>query len=136
LFWFTILALVFVRVAIAVTRVKYILGGNIGYQDTVNRLHMAYFPLLAVLECLSAYYLLTTFAKVKMNAFKLKRASKSSLFQYLMRSTEVRLALLAVVGIMRAVTYSFQQTAQSATNIASQIDRFAYTLECLFPMVI
>ena len=120
--------------AIAATRVKYILGGNIGYQDTVNRLHMAYFPLLAVLECLSAYYLLTTFAKVKMNAFK--RASKSSLFQYLMRSTEVRLALLALVGIMRAVTYSFQQTAQSATNIAGQIDRFAYTLECLFPMII
>ncbi|KAI8401342.1 hypothetical protein FOFC_18211 [Fusarium oxysporum] len=45
-----------------------------------------------------------------------------------MRSTEVRLALLAVIGVMRAITYSFQTTAHSATNVASQLDRFAYTM--------
>lgn len=94
---------------------------------------MAYFPLIAVLECVSAYYLLSNFAEAKINS--LKCLTKTGLFRFLMRSTEVRLALLAVVGIMRAVTYSFQTTAQSATHTASQVDRFAYTLECLFPIM-
>ncbi|KAJ4074797.1 hypothetical protein BFJ70_g17304 [Fusarium oxysporum] len=65
----------------------------------------------------------------------LKAAIEAGLFRYLMRSAEVRLALLAVIGIMRVITYSFQTTAQSATNVASQLDRFAYTMECLFPFV-
>jgi hypothetical protein len=126
-------ALVAVRIVVAITRVRLIVGGDSGLQDTINYLHMTYFPLIAVLECVSAYYLLTTFANAKSNS--LKHATKTGLFKYLMRSTEVRLALLAVVGIMRAITYSFQATTQSATHTASQVDRFAYTLECLFPII-
>ncbi len=126
-------AVVTVRILIAVTRVRFIIGGDSGLQDTVNHLHMAYFPLIAVIECISAYYLLTVFAEARMNS--LKSASKTELFHYLMRSTEVRMALLAVIGTMRAVTYSFQVKAQSATNVASQVDRFAYTMECLFPVM-
>ncbi len=132
-FWTIIGAIVVVRILIAVIRVRAIIGNNAGLQSTVDHLHMAYFPLIALLECVSAYYLLTTFAQAKMNS--LRGASKTDLFQYLMRSTEVRLTLLAVVSTMRAVTYSFQNTAQSATHAASQIDRFCYTLECLFPIV-
>lgn len=133
LFWTIMVGIVAVRIAIAVTRVRLIVVDDSGLQNTVNYLHMAYFPLIAVIECVSAYYLLTTFAKARTSCFQ--RHSKMGLFQYLMRSTEVRLALLAVVGTMRAVTYSFQITAQSATNLASQIDRFCYTMECLFPMI-
>jgi hypothetical protein len=127
-------AIVAVRINIAIVRVRFIMGGDMALQRTVNILHMAYFPLLAILECISAYYLLKTFAQAKMTTFR--RTSKTGLFQYLMRSTEVRLALLAVVGIMRAVTYSFQDQAQSATNLASQVDRFCYTMECLFPIIL
>jgi hypothetical protein len=54
----------------------------------------------------------------------------------LMRSTEIRLATLAVIGFSRAITYSFQTTAQSATTTASQLDRFVYTLECMFPVML
>lgn len=118
---------------IAVTRVRFIVGGDADLQAIVNHLHMAYFPLIAVLECLSAYCLLTSFARAKIGGFT--HSTKTNLFHYLMCSTEVRLALLAVVGIMRAVTYSFQVSAQSATDIASQVDRFCYTMECLFPIV-
>ncbi|KAL2176405.1 uncharacterized protein P884DRAFT_278494 [Thermothelomyces heterothallicus CBS 202.75] len=134
-FWTAMLGILTVRVLIAVTRVRYIAGGgrDDGLQNTVNHLHMAYFPLLALLECLSAYYLLTTFAEARSSS--LRRASGTHLFHYLMRSTEIRMALLAVIGIMRAVTYSYQSTAQSATNVAGQIDRFAYTMECIFPMM-
>ncbi|AEO56516.1 hypothetical protein MYCTH_92805 [Thermothelomyces thermophilus ATCC 42464] len=134
-FWTAMLGILTVRVLIAVTRVRYIAGGgrDNGLQNTVNHLHMAYFPLLALLECLSAYYLLTTFAEARSSS--LRRASGTDLFHYLMRSTEIRMALLAVIGIMRAVTYSYQSTAQSATNVAGQIDRFAYTMECIFPIM-
>ncbi|KAL2126013.1 hypothetical protein VTI74DRAFT_1953 [Chaetomium olivicolor] len=133
LFWVIMVAIVVVRISIAVTRVRFIIRGDTALQSTVNHLHMAYFPLLAVLECVSAYYLLTTFAQAKISGFK--RGGKMGVFQYLMRSTEVRLALLALVGIMRAVTYSFQTDPQGATNLASQVDRFCYTLECLFPII-
>jgi hypothetical protein len=132
-FWVFVVAIAAVRITIAITRVRLIVTGDETLQDTVNHLHMAYFPLIAVLECVSAYYLLRVFAKAKMSA--LKQATRFGLFPYLMRSTEVRMALLAVIGIMRAVTYSFQTEAQSATNLAGQVDRFAYTMECLFPIV-
>lgn len=132
-FWTILLAVAVIRIMIAITRVRYILGSDGGLQDTVNRLHMAYFPLIALLECVSAFYLLTAFARARVDS--LKRVTRTDLFRYLTRSTEFRLALLAVVGTMRAVSYSFQASAQSATNLAGQFDRFAYTLECLFPVV-
>lgn len=65
----------------------------------------------------------------------MRAAIKGGLFSYLMRSTEIRLASLALVGVTRAITYSFQNTAQSAEGVAGQLDRFAYSLECLFPVV-
>ncbi|KAJ0147233.1 hypothetical protein CTA2_821 [Colletotrichum tanaceti] len=133
LFWSMVLAIVSIRIAIAVSRVRYIRRGSTTMQNTVNDLHIGYFVLIASLECLSAYFLLNTFAEVMSTS--VRAALKAKFFKYLMRSTEVRLAMLALLGIMRAVTYSFQITAQSATNLASQIDRFAYTLECLFPVV-
>lgn len=133
LFWTMIVGIVGIRVAIAVTRIRLILSGTEDLQGLVNHLHIGYFVLIALLECLSAYFLLTIFAGARRTSFQ--AAIKTNLFQYLMRSTEIRLALLAVLGTMRAVTYSFQASAQSATNIASQLDRFAYTLECMFPIM-
>jgi hypothetical protein len=134
LFWTIMLAIVVVRIMIAITRARSIIGGDTGLQTTVNHLHTAYFPLIALVECVSAYYLLSTFAKANRNS--LERAIRTGLFRYLMRSTEVRLTFLAVIGTMRAITYSFQSTAQSATDMSGQIDRFCYTLECLFPIVL
>ncbi|KAK3984421.1 hypothetical protein QBC44DRAFT_385750 [Cladorrhinum sp. PSN332] len=133
LFWTILLAITVVRIMIAVTRVRFIVGGDAELQNTVNHLHMAYFPLIALLECVSAYYLLASLARANISGFTCN--SKTNLFTYLMCSTEVRLALLAVIGTMRAATYSFQVTAQSATHIASQVDRFCYTMECLFPII-
>ncbi|GKT94556.1 hypothetical protein Ct61P_12406 [Colletotrichum tofieldiae] len=133
LFWLTVLAIIAIRIMIATSRVRYILRGNTRLQGMVNNLHIGYFGLIASLECLSAFFLLKTFAEVK--ATSARAALRGGFFKYLMRSTEVRLATLAILGTMRAVTYSFQITAQSATTPASQLDRFAYTLECLFPSV-
>ncbi|PNP57732.1 hypothetical protein FNYG_15200 [Fusarium nygamai] len=114
-------------------RVRSILDRGDSYQEVINNLHIGYFVSIAAVECISAYFLLTVFASAKTTSLKV--AIEAGFFRYLMRSTEVRLALLAVIGVMRAITYSFQTTAQSATNVASQLDRFAYTMECLFPFV-
>lgn len=140
MFWVSIMALTLIRVSIAITRIRLVLDageterGSAELQKTVDDLHVAYFALLAVLECVSAYHLLSTFAKARSSA--LKRAAKTGVFTYLIRSTEVWLAFLAVIGIVRAVTHSLQTEAQGVTNLAGQIGRFVYTLQCLFPVIL
>ncbi|EWY87615.1 hypothetical protein FOYG_11795 [Fusarium oxysporum NRRL 32931] len=133
LFWTIMVIISALRITITITRVRSILDGGSSYQEVIDNLHIGYFVSIATVECISAYFLLTVFASAKTSS--LKAAIKAGPFRYLMRSAEVRLALLAVIGVMRAITYSFQTTAQSATNVASQLDRFAYTMECLFPVV-
>jgi hypothetical protein len=49
----------------------------------------------------------------------MRAAIRGGLFNYLMRSTEIRLALLALVGVTRAITYLSQSTAQSAVGVAA-----------------
>ncbi|KAF4978620.1 hypothetical protein FZEAL_5023 [Fusarium zealandicum] len=134
LFWFMIVGIAALRVVIAALRCRRILEQTDGEQQTIiNSLHMGYFVIIALLECLSSFFLLRVFGSAKSTS--LKAAIKAGLFRYLMRSTEVRLALLAVLGVMRAITYSFQKASQSATDVASQIDRFAYAMECMFPVM-
>jgi hypothetical protein len=131
LFWLLISIVSALRLGILVTRLEYILGGSqsSGLLNTVGSLHISYFTSMALVECVSAFFLLHKFNQTR------RFALKAGLFSYLMRSTEIRLSLLALVGIMRAVTYSFQATAQSAMTVANQLDRFAYTLECMFPVM-
>jgi len=100
---------------------------------------MGYFATIAIVEIVSAVFLLRIFAAAQASISVINSNDKSGrgggLFRQLIRSTEIRLATLALVGITRAVTYNFQDTAQSATTIATQVDRFAYTLECMFPLL-
>ncbi|KAF5022460.1 hypothetical protein F66182_5496 [Fusarium sp. NRRL 66182] len=133
MYWFMIFAVSAIRIVIAAVRARRILLGLDDIQTLINHLHMGYFILIALLECLSSFFLLRVFGQAKSTS--LSAAIKAGLFRYLMRSTEVRLALLAVLGVMRAITYSFQNAQQSATNLASQIDRFAYCMECMFPVM-
>jgi hypothetical protein len=88
---------------------------------------------MAIVELLSALLLLRHFS----SAFHLTTGGglRGGLFKHLMRSTEIRVSLLCLIGITRAITYSFQATAQSATTVAGQIDRFVYTLETMFPVI-
>ncbi|KAJ4017611.1 hypothetical protein NW752_001516 [Fusarium irregulare] len=132
-YWSMIVSVTAIRVVIAIIRARRILQGLNEDQSLINHLHMGYFILIALLECLSSFFLLRVFGSAKSTS--LSAAIKAGLFRYLMRSTEVRLALLAVLGVMRAITYSFQNDQQMATNLASQIDRFAYAMECMFPVM-
>jgi hypothetical protein len=134
-FWAIMVVIACLRFAILGNRVRYVLGHSeeAPLQLLIDHLHVGYFACIALVECTSAAFLLHTFnaaRKISMTA-----ALRAGLFSYLMRSTEIRLAMLAIIGVTRAVTYSFQGTAQSATDVASQLDRFAYSLECLFPIM-
>jgi hypothetical protein len=135
LFWLLILVIVVLRVVILITRVRYITGGNTNDDllHLVNNLHVGYFTTIALVEVVSAWFLLHKFSEARRRTKDV--AIRYSLFSYLLKSTEVRLSMLAIIGVTRAITYSFQNTVQSASGSAGQLDRFCYTLECMFPVV-
>ncbi|KAK6524353.1 hypothetical protein TWF281_011261 [Arthrobotrys megalospora] len=135
LFWTCITVIFGCRMGILVSRITEIQHPENSLQIRINRLHMAYFIMIAMVETISAFFLLRTFANAKRASVAVQSWTAKSLFELLSRSAEIRLATLCPIGITRAITYSFQATAQSATDTASQLDRFVYTLECLFPMV-
>ncbi|KAM5350057.1 hypothetical protein ACJ41O_006562 [Fusarium nematophilum] len=135
-FWTGVIGIIVTRIAIAVFRVRSILTdpNDMPLLHTINYLHIAYFGLMAILECVGAYFLLAVFTSARASSVQI--ALNVGFFRYLSRSTEGRVAILAVQGIFRAVTHSIKTPGQTAENIASQLDRFAYTLFCLFPMVL
>ncbi|KAH7251010.1 hypothetical protein BKA59DRAFT_434682 [Fusarium tricinctum] len=134
LFWAGIGGILIVRIVIITFRVRSILNVNEDLLTTINHIHIAYFGLIAILECLSAYFLMVLFTSAKASSAEIARSG--GLFQYLARSTEMRVALLALQGTLRAVTHSFKTAGQTAENIATQLDRFFYAVFCLYSMVL
>ncbi|KAF9877159.1 hypothetical protein CkaCkLH20_05425 [Colletotrichum karsti] len=134
LFWLVIVAIFVLRLCILVARVKILVSGEPELKRIINGLHVGYFTSMALLECLGAFFLLRKFSAAKTSS--LQASIAPTLFQHLMRSTEIRLAVLALIGVTRAVAYFFQPSMQKAETVASQIDRFVYTLECMFPVMI
>ncbi|SPO01709.1 uncharacterized protein DNG_04382 [Cephalotrichum gorgonifer] len=133
LFWTFIIFIIATRTGITITRAKSILDPSLDLIKTINAFHVGYFTSIAILECVSAFFLLRKFATVRRTS--VEASLRSSIFSHLMRNSEVRVASLALMGIARAITYYFQPTVQEASSVLSQIDRFVYTFECLFPIV-
>lgn len=133
LFWTIVAAVITVRLIILVGRIKIIQNPDATYQQSVNYLHVGYFSLIALLECLSAFFLLRKFAAARRAS--VNTSLNTSLLQHLMRGTETRVASLALLGVSRAITYVFCPSLPQALTTAGQVDRFIYTLECMFPMM-
>ena len=133
LFWTLMAAIVSFRMAILVTRAEDLLSGSNHQQSLINHLHNGYFASIAIVEVVSSVFLLRIFAEGKQSSAVL--STGSSLFKQVIMSTEIRVSSLALIGVGRAITYSFQAQAQSATSVASQLDRFLTTLESYFPIV-
>ncbi|KAL4772235.1 hypothetical protein BDW60DRAFT_216616 [Aspergillus nidulans var. acristatus] len=139
IFWCLLVAITSLRITILVYRILNIVSGvdtvHSGgpYQHQIGYLHVGYFTTIALVETWSSFFLI----RLLHNAYRVspKISSTRLIFRYLLRTTEIRVASLCFIGITRAVTYSSQVTSQSATTVAGQIDRFAYTMECLFPLV-
>jgi hypothetical protein len=132
IFWSLMTCIVGIRIAIAATRAVEI-ATNEPLQQRVDYLHVGYFTAIALVETSSAVFLI----RLLRDAYVMSPWSSPThhLFRHLLQSTEIRLASLCCIGILRAVTFSLRTSAQSATTIPGEVDRFAYTLECLFPVV-
>ncbi|KAJ5484058.1 hypothetical protein N7539_005854 [Penicillium diatomitis] len=132
IFWSLMTCIIALRITIAATRAVE-LATNQPFQTRVDYLHLGYFTAIALVEVSSATFLI----RLLRDAYGTSPWSSPTrgVFRHLLQSTEIRLASLSCIGILRAVTYSLQTTAQSATTVAGEFDRFAYTLECLFPTV-
>jgi len=124
--------IVALRFAILACRAQSARQNNANLQGLIAHLHIGYFTLIAVVEIISSFFLIRIFHQAKKSSAEI--ASRGGLFRYLTQSTELRLATLMLIGISRAVTYSFQKTAR-ASDVTGQLDRFVATLECCFPMV-
>ncbi|OHF02250.1 hypothetical protein CORC01_02530 [Colletotrichum orchidophilum] len=135
-FWILIAGITALRGTILIARLNDLYNVN---NNTASKIidwaHVGYFVLLAILECLSAFYLLRKFASTKKRS--LRAALNISLWGHLMRSTEIRVSSLALIGVTRSITYSFHPSLLNTTDTTPmQIDRFVYTLECIFPVIL
>jgi len=151
IFWGLMVVIFFFRIAVLVLDTRFVIINDPSpdhlalHTALVDRLHLAYFLPIAMAETVSAVFLLIKFSRTL-------RASKSGglrgggrLYCYLMRSTEIRLASLAFIGITRAITFSFRMEnsirvdgsfrVEGLNPLAGQIDHLAYMLGCLFPFI-
>lgn len=133
MFWTLVIFTCAIRAAICVNRAIILAHDSEQVQRRISLLHVGYFTLVALIEICSSAFLLHTLIKARYISPQNSPFKKA--FLYLIRATEIRLMSLCLIGITRAVTYSFQTTFQGAVTPAGQLDRFAYTLECLFPFV-
>ncbi|KAL4891406.1 hypothetical protein BDV59DRAFT_209062 [Aspergillus ambiguus] len=139
IFWTLMVAIAGIRMAILATRVVEVNEGVVSLQSAsplqhrIDHLHVGYFASIALVETFSSIFLIRLLHKAYVLSPRL--SSTRLVFRYLLRTTEIRAASLCFIGITRAVTYSLQVTSQTATTVAGQFDRFAYTMECLFPLV-
>lgn len=136
IFWTMIVIVAASKISILACRVRYILGNmqSESLPRIIARLHTGYFIGIATVECVSAFFLLNQLGSARKTS-KAAELQGKNIFGYLMRSTELRLTLLAFVGVLRTITYNFQDTAQSAASPMNQLDRFAATLEIMFPVM-
>jgi hypothetical protein len=133
LFWTIVATIATVRLVILAGRIKIIQNADAEFQKSVNYLHVGYFVLIAVLECISSFFLLRKFASARRAS--INTSLNTNLLRHLMRGTETRVASLALLGISRAITYVFCPSLPQALTTAGQVDRFIYTLECMFPVM-
>ncbi|KAE8316879.1 hypothetical protein BDV41DRAFT_573383 [Aspergillus transmontanensis] len=126
-------AIIGIRVGIMASRAQGLLHGSDTLQHLVAHLHMGYFIAIALLEILSSGLLIKLFRDTHRSS--LEFMSTSNILQQLIRTTELRLATLALIGTGRSITYSFQTASQEVTSLAGQFDWFMYTMECLFPFI-
>ncbi|OHE97948.1 hypothetical protein CORC01_06811 [Colletotrichum orchidophilum] len=130
-FWSALILVTAVKVMVIYYRLLCILREDNSLSGIIIRIHIAYFGLIAVSECVSAYFLLRIFAEVRKSSNE--AGLRTSFMRYLMRSTEIRVASLAVAAAIRVVTHSLNVWQSSSAT--RYLDRVAYALECFFPII-
>ncbi len=128
-FWLLMLTIVGVRFTLTFYRVE-LSRGRYVFDDLPfwHPLHVTYFAIVTAIETWSAFFLLRTFfAARRLSAHTSVR--NKLLFAELIRSTEFRLALLAIIGLLRLIQWA------RPNNIAAYFDRLSYITCAMFPIV-
>lgn len=134
LFWSFMTGVVVSRMLILVFRMQtWQMTDPAPKQALVNQLHLGFFISLALCESSSSFFLMRSFLEARKNATTF--VHQGSIVVQLIRNTEMRVAVLALVGISRAVTHSLLVETPATNGIPAQLDRFVYCLECTFPFL-
>lgn len=139
LFW----ALIFVTVSLHLTALvfntRFQTDPNSPFSAVLVKIGIGYFVSIAMAECLSAVFLLRKFHIERQSAMS-SPLSGGKLCYHLMRSTAMRVTILASFGVSRAVTTSLTSLSHEASdgqkNLASMLDMLVYSMTCFFPIVI
>lgn len=133
IFWVIIVIVAALRLIIAVYHGRFITQPSDYLQVLISHLHIGYFTGIALVECITSALLLKHLASALRSSKG--AALRGGLLKYLLLSTEIRVTILSLISISRTVTHGFLIGPQSAAKPAVQFDRFAATLEILFPIV-
>ncbi|KAL8381931.1 hypothetical protein RB595_005945 [Gaeumannomyces hyphopodioides] len=144
LFWGCISIILVVRVALIVFGLRFMLDEDpspvtAATYSTLNaRLHLGYFVPIAMAETVTAIFLLKRFNSTLRSSIS-SGLKGAKLYRYFLRSTEIRLASLALIGIARSITFSFAAflpgMGMGPMPVAMQIDEFVMLLGSWFPVV-
>lgn len=137
IFWCFAAALTTVRTSIAAFRVRSVLGtkSSVDNNRIVYYLHVVFFSLIALLEIVASCTLIMKYYSASRVSSR-ERLPSSPLYPYLMKSTIVRLGILALAGISRTVTFYFLVPSRTPDSTARTLDSCAYTVECAFPVIL
>jgi hypothetical protein len=134
IFWALLVVTAVVRIAIIVFQATDIYNSSSQHLSIVNHLHIGYFVPIALNECLNAFFLLREFRAGLQSSMSFLLKS-GMLYRYLIRSTEIRVSMLACIGISRAVTFSFYTLLYPA-GPAGELDLYVYSLGSFFPVLL
>lgn len=136
-FWCFAAVLSTVRICIAAFRVRSVLGTASTANDSrvVYYCHVLFFALIASLEIAASCTLLAKYRSASRVSSR-ERMLSSTLYPYLMKSTIIRLGMLALVGISRTITFYFLVPTRTPDSSARTADSCAYTIECAFPAIL
>ena len=133
IFWSLACATAAIRVSILIVHVRQFLQLSTNIEKLAQQLHVSYFGCIALLECVGTFFLVRkAFLDSKHAQFSLV----SKLVRHVIHSAEFRLALLALIGLSRAIANTTATWFVEANTLASQVDRFFYTIEFLFPLML
>ncbi|OAQ69827.1 hypothetical protein VFPPC_02403 [Pochonia chlamydosporia 170] len=129
LFWVLMLLFAALRVVVNVIEVLFILGEipEALFQAVITKLAMACFMAIALAECTSSVFLLKTFV-LALRSSRTGPLSGGRLYRFLIRSTEIRVATLAFVGIGRTVTYPLRADSSNTEIPSNSVDIIASRL--------
>ncbi|OAQ62465.1 hypothetical protein VFPPC_16660 [Pochonia chlamydosporia 170] len=138
LFWVLMLVVIVIRVFVIINLGLFSLTHYISlrrFQTITRSLMPIVFVAVALIECITAVFLLRTLRLALLASGK-SPLKGGRLVRYLMSSTEIRVASLALIGIARTATYLSQghELTGGTNTVAIQVDMFIIVLQALFPI--